>query len=145
MERTSSQQNRALILRSRLFQGYHRPCFDNSVAYDTVIRHSSSFKLMRMHSPQPSIDAGMKQLRTLLFPRDFVKELLWSLARRSQYIMAQLECLAEDASEHGSRDQYGLHLPEELGSLWLEALFLTPADLRATARTRLIEYLKVCI
>lgn len=84
-----------------------------------------------------SFKAGLKRLRTLLFPKDFVKQQLWSLARRSQYIMAQLEFLGGDDAERG------LDLPAELGSLGLECLMVSRADLLSAPRAKLKEYLKV--
>lgn len=65
-------------------------------------------------------------------------KLLWSLAKRSGYIKAQLECLGEEGVKGG------LELPAELGTLWLECVFLSPSDLLQTANAKLKEYLKLC-
>ena len=78
-----------------------------------------------------------KRARCLSFPGGFEERILRRVAARSEFIGAQLECLGDDATSGR------LQLPEEAGSLWIDCILSTPAELRTTDDKTLAAYLKV--
>lgn len=92
---------------------------------------------MQGRSSSNALAAGVKRVRSLMFPSGFEQLLLWCLAARSPYIRAQLECMVDGA-------EGGLELPAEFGSLWLEGLLVTWAGMRATANAKVVQFLQVC-
>ena len=70
--------------------------------------------------------------------RGFEERILRRLTARSEFVKAQLECLGDDFASGR------LQIPEETGSLWIDCMLSTPAQLKATDDETLAAYLKVC-
>ena len=94
--------------------------------------HFRGDSAMRETSPAPVLGMQFAQ-----FPQCFEDIMIECLAERSAFIRAQRECICE----HGRG--VGLKIPAEVGKQWVRAVMSSPAALRATDPSKLVQYLKV--
>ena len=91
---------------------------------------------LRSSVPVTSSHKRARCLSFTFFPGGFEERILRRLTERSAFIKAQLECLGDDFASGR------LQLPEETGSLWIDCILSTRAELTATDDETLAAYLK---
>ena len=94
--------------------------------------HFRGDSTMREATPAPALAMQFAQ-----FPQSFEDIMIECLAERSAFIRAQRECIGERGRG------VSLKIPAEVGKQWVRAVMSTPASLRATEASKLVQYLKV--